>query len=153
MLFVYMTLFQHCTRWRQVTFFYWYRWRVRSLAFNENRYAVFIWSVEMCFIFVAQINVIFMRPLYEANILCDCILIVLECTDTIGLTQWRPLHKALTSGLGLDDLALAWPAVVQLVVSFNSGSQWILVSQEFFSLFYHGDQFNFYVVAMVHWLN
>ena len=33
-------------------------------------------------------------------------------------TQWRPLHKALTSGLGLDDLSLAWPAVVQLVVSF-----------------------------------
>ena len=26
----------------------------------------------MCFIFVAQINV--MRPLYEANILCDCII-------------------------------------------------------------------------------
>ena len=34
----------------------------------------FIWSVEMCFIFVGQINVIFMRPLYEANILCDCII-------------------------------------------------------------------------------
>ena len=42
-------------------------------------------------------------------------------------TQWRPLHKALTSGLGLDDLSVAWPAVVELVVSFNSGSQWILV--------------------------
>ena len=40
------------------------------IAFIENRNAVFIWSVEMCFIFVAQINVIFMRPLYEA--LCDC---------------------------------------------------------------------------------
>ena len=25
-----MTLFQHCTRWRHVTFFYWCRWRVRS---------------------------------------------------------------------------------------------------------------------------
>ena len=42
------------------------------VAFIENRNAVFIWSVEMCFIFVAQINVIFMRPLYEA--LCDCII-------------------------------------------------------------------------------
>ena len=28
----------------------------------------------MCFIFVTQINVIFMRPLYETNILCDCII-------------------------------------------------------------------------------
>ena len=28
----------------------------------------------MCFIFVAQINVICMRPLYEAVILCDCII-------------------------------------------------------------------------------
>ena len=31
----------------------------------------------------------------------------------------------LFSNLGLDGLSLAWPAVVQLVVSFNSGSQWI----------------------------
>ena len=43
---------------------------------DENRNAVFtsIWSVEMCFMFVAQINIIFMRPLYEAVILCDCII-------------------------------------------------------------------------------
>ena len=27
----------------------------------------------------------------------------------------------------LDDLSVAWPAVVQQAVSFNSGSQWILV--------------------------
>ena len=38
--------------------------------------------------------------------------------------QCRPLRKAFTSGLGLDALSLAWPAVVQLVVCFNSGSQW-----------------------------
>ena len=44
------------------------------VAFSENRNAVFIWSFEMCFIFVSQINVIFMKPLYEANILCDCII-------------------------------------------------------------------------------
>ena len=24
-------------------------------------------------------------------------------------TQWRPLRKTLTSGLGLDDMSLAWP--------------------------------------------
>ena len=35
---------------------------------------VFIWSVEMCLIFVAQINVIFIRPLYKAVILCNCII-------------------------------------------------------------------------------
>ena len=30
LLFVCVTSFQHCTRWRHVTFFYWRRWRVRS---------------------------------------------------------------------------------------------------------------------------
>ena len=45
-----------------------------------------------------------------------------------------PLHKALTCGLGLDDLSLAWPTLVQLVVSFNSGSQWILQRVLFFVL-------------------
>ena len=43
------------------------------VALHQNRNAVFIWSVEMCFIFVEQINVIFMRLLYDAVILCDCI--------------------------------------------------------------------------------
>ena len=51
------------------------------------------------------------------------------------------------SGLGLDDLSFAWLAVVQLEVSFNSGSQWILPRVFFF--FYHSDQFDFYVVAML----
>ena len=46
-------------------------------------------------------------------------------------TQWRPRHKAFTSGLGLDAVSLAWPIVVQLVVSFNSGLQWG-ISQEYF---------------------
>ena len=41
------------------------------VALNENRNAVFILSAAMCF-FVAPINVIFMRPLYEADIQCDC---------------------------------------------------------------------------------
>ena len=30
--------------------------------------------------------------------------------------QWWPLRKTLTSGLGLDDMSLAWPAVLQLLV-------------------------------------
>ena len=35
-------------------------------------------------------------------------------------TQWRPLRKSLTSGLGIDDMSLAWPpVVVQLLVSFT----------------------------------
>ena len=33
-------------------------------------------------------------------------------------------------GLGLDVMSLAWPTVVQLVVSFNSGLQWG-ISQEY----------------------
>ena len=32
-------------------------------------------------------------------------------------------HKDFTSGLGLDVLSLAWPAVVQLVIFFNSGTR------------------------------
>ena len=45
-------------------------------------------------------------------------------------TQLRTRHKAFTSGLGLDAMSLAWPTVVQLVVSFNSGLQWG-ISQEY----------------------
>ena len=47
---------------------------LNHVALNEKRNAVFIWSVEMCFILVAQINVIFMWPLYEAAILFNCII-------------------------------------------------------------------------------
>ena len=35
-------------------------------------------------------------------------------------TQWRPLRKTLTNGLGLDDTSLAWPAVVLLLVFIYS---------------------------------
>ena len=38
-------------------------------------------------------------------------------------TQWRPLRKTLTSGLGLDNMSLVWPAVVQLLVFIYSGIQ------------------------------
>ena len=44
------------------------------------------------------------------------------------------IQSCLYSGLGLDDLSLAWPAVVQLMVSFNSESQWILPRVLFFVL-------------------
>ena len=49
------------------------------VALNENRNAVCIWSHAMCFIFVTPINVIFMRPLYEADIQCDCIINRFTC--------------------------------------------------------------------------
>ena len=39
-------------------------------------------------------------------------------------TQRRPLHKAFSSGLELNAMSLVWPLVIQLVVFFNSGSQW-----------------------------
>ena len=35
----------------------------------------------------------------------------------------QPLRKPVTSGIGLDDMSLAWPAVVQLLVFFYSGIQ------------------------------
>ena len=52
---------------------------LHCVALNQNRNTVFIWSVEMYFIFIDQINVIFLRPLYEAVILCDCIINVFMC--------------------------------------------------------------------------
>ena len=48
-------------------------------------------------------------------------------------TQWRPLRKTLTSGLGLDDMSLAWLAVVQLLVFIYSG--YSRISHEYSSLF------------------
>ena len=47
---------------------------VTGVSLNQNRDAVFIWSVDMCFIFIKQINLIFMQPIYKAVILCDCII-------------------------------------------------------------------------------
>ena len=38
--------------------------------------------------------------------------------------RWRPLRGALTSGLGLGGVSLAWPAVVQLLVFIYSDMQW-----------------------------
>ena len=56
-------------------------------------------------------------------------------------TQWRPLRKAFTSGLGIDALSLAWPAVVQQVVSLTLARGGFRFSQEYLSLFHHSDQF------------
>ena len=67
-------------------------------------------------------------------------------------TQWRPWHKAFTSGLGLDAMSLAWPTMVQLVISFNSGLQWG-ISQEY--SFFGSSQWSiwFCVFAATHWLS
>ena len=61
------------------------------VAFNETRNAVFILLNEMCIVFVAEINVILMRPLYEANILCDCITNDQEPIKSISTS--RPGHR------------------------------------------------------------
>ena len=58
------------------------------VAFNENRNAVFIWSAAMCFIFVAPINMIFVRPLCEADIQCDCII----NSDMMITDEFENLH-------------------------------------------------------------
>ena len=51
--------------------------------------------------------------------------------------------KLSQMGLGLMLCHLAWTAVVQLVVFFNSSSQWFRFSQEYLSLFHQCDQFDF----------
>ena len=66
-------------------------------------------------------------------------------------TQWRPRHKAFTSGLGLDAMSLACPTVVQLVVSFKSGLQWG-ISQEYCLFVSSRRSIWFCVFAEMHWV-
>ena len=58
---------------------------LHRIALNQNRNTAFIWSVEMCFIFLDQIN-IFMRPLYEAVIWGECI--INRCTTISFQFSW-----------------------------------------------------------------
>ena len=46
------------------------------------------------------------------------------CTTVVRASDsMSPLRKILTSGLGLHDMSLAWPDVVQLLVFIYSGIQ------------------------------
>ena len=57
----------------------------------------------MCFIFVEQINVTFMRLLYEAVILCDCIINVYILRNIPSQTFDKPsLDQDKASGLDQD---------------------------------------------------
>ena len=61
---------------------------------------------------------------------------------TDGQGKW--ISKSVTQYASvLDALSLALPAMVQLVVFFNSGSQWVRFSQEYLTLFNHSDQLDF----------
>ena len=47
-----------------------------------------------------------------------------NCTTAVRASDsMTVIRKTLTSGLGLDDMSLAWSAVVQLLVSIYSGIQ------------------------------
>ena len=47
-----------------------------------------------------------------------------NCTTAVRASDSiRSLRKTFTSGLGLDDMSLAWSAVVQLLVFIYSGIQ------------------------------
>ena len=60
-------------------------------------------------------------------------------------TQWRPLHKAFfTNGLVLDDLSLAWPAVIKLVFPLTLARSGFWFIQEYFCLFYHSELYRRY---------
>ena len=49
---------------------------------------------------------------------------LLNCTTAVRASDsTTAVRKTLTSGLGLDDMSLAWPAVVQLLVFVYSGTQ------------------------------
>ena len=82
----------------------------------------------------------------------DSYALLFNCTTAGRASDSIPRHKAFTSGLGLDVMSLAWPTVVQLVVSFNSGLQWG-ISQEY--SFFVSSQWSIWVCvfAEIHWLS
>ena len=57
------------------------------------------------------------------QIIVDGYASLFNCTTAVRASDSRPLRKTLTSGLRLDDMPLAWPAVVQLLVFIYSGIQ------------------------------
>ena len=56
------------------------------------------------------------------SIIVDGYISLFNCTTAVRASDSRS-RKTLTSGLGLDDMSLAWPAVVQLLVFIYSGIQ------------------------------
>ena len=52
----------------------------------------------------------------------DSYALLFNCTTVVRDSDSM---TATSYGLGLDALSLVWSAVVQLVVFFNSGSQWV----------------------------
>ena len=66
-------------------------------------------------------------------------------------TQWRPFRKALTSGLGLDDMSLTWSAVVQILVFIYSDIELAMSTRLCISLWLIW--FLWFVFALMHWLS
>ena len=56
-------------------------------------------------------------------IIVDGYAALFNCTTAVRASLNDGLFVKLTSGLGLDDMSLAWPAVVQLLVFIYSGIQ------------------------------
>ena len=57
-------------------------------------------------------------------IIVDGYVSLFNCTTAVrDSDSMTALRKTLTGGLGLDDMCLAWPAVVQLLVFIYSGIQ------------------------------
>ena len=80
-----------------------------------NRYKRIAYSLDI----MRQTACLVVNP-----IIVDGYATLFNCTTAVRASdQWRPLRKTLTSGLGLDDMSLAWPAVVQLLVFIYSGIQ------------------------------
>ena len=69
--------------------------------------------------------------------------------------QWRPLHKAFTSGLGLDAMSFAWPAVFNQWFSLTLARNGCRINQVYYYFSHHSDQFVIFVCvfAMMHRLS
>ena len=58
------------------------------------------------------------------SIIVDGYASLFNCKTAVRVSDsMRPLRKSLTSGLGLDDMSLAWPAEVQQLAFVYSGTQ------------------------------
>ena len=74
---------------------------------------------------------------------------LLNCSTAVRASDsMTALRKILTSGLGLDDMSLAWPAVVQLLIFVYSG--YSRISHEYSFLFVIVIKFYFYVSSLMH---
>ena len=100
------------------SYFFVYRFRKIMGKFNLseliNRYKRIGYSLDI----MRQTACLVLNP-----IIVDGYASLFNCSTAVRASDSMTLRKTLTSGLWLDGMFLAWPAVVQLLVFIYSGIQ------------------------------